>query len=338
MLKIAECKILLQLKSVSTRPPHILLLLLFIIFCLLQKEGAAQSVCCDTLTFSMQPEDVRVVIVKPGYIRSQEGVPVPVVYYALPNGNSIEQTMGKTPKDSASWRDGIQHIEAQSKWLREIPGYENLIVVYLEAKGRSWPGWKRDHLNDYLRYIRSIDSTIKQSLALPAYTIMLNGHSGGGRFIFSYIDAFERLPPDVSRISFIDSNYGYEAKYEASLKNFCENGGVLTVFAYNDSIALYNGKPFVSDTGGTWYRSYMMLRDFENSVQFVKEEDDSLITYTAARKNTIFIFKKNPDRGIYHTEQVAYNGFIHSILAGTTYHENGYTYFGSPVYTRLISP
>lgn len=292
----------------------------------------AQSPDNDTIRLTLQKEQVRIAIVKPRAITGSSQSPIPVVYYALPNGSTIEQTMGRVPQDSASWKDGIQRIEAQSHWLRQNSNLQNLVVVYLEAALLAWPAWKRDNINNYREMILSIDSTIKSTLNLASYYIMLNGHSGGGRFIFSYLDAFDGAPKDVRRISFIDSNYGYEFKYREPIERFIRDGGVVTVFAYNDSIALYNGKPFVSDTGGTWYRSFMMLHDFEQGWKFTKKEDSGLIHYTSEQGNIFFVFKTNPDRGIYHTEQVALNGFIHSLLAGTPYHEKSYKYFSSPVY------
>lgn len=305
-----------------------MLLLLFISPTMLWAQAAEN----DTIRLTLQKQQVRIAIVKPRLLTGSLSNPVPVVYYALPNGSTIEQTMGRVPKDSASWKDGIQRIEAQSHWLRQNSNLQNLIVVYLEAGLLAWPAWKRENINNYRELILSIDSTIKSILNLTSYYIMLTGHSGGGRFIFSYLDAYNGAPKDVRRISFIDSNYGYEFKYREPIERFIRDGGIVTVFAYNDSIALYNGKPFVSDTGGTWYRSFMMLHDLEQGWKFSKKEESGLIHYTSEQENIFFVFKTNPDRGIYHTEQVALNGFIHSLLAGTPYHEKSYKYFSSPVY------
>lgn len=108
------------------------------------------------------------------------------------------------------------------------------------------------------------------------------------------------------------------------------------VFAYNDSIALYQGKSFVSATGGTWYRSHMMLNQLAPYFEFHKTEDDSLIIFKSKDKRIQFFFKTNPNRGIYHTQQVGRNGFIHSVFAGTKYDSKGYRYFGKRAYTDLI--
>jgi len=37
----------------------------------------------------------------------------------------------------------------------------------------------------------------------------LTGHSGGGSFLFGYIDAADDIPAAVDRIVFLDANYSY---------------------------------------------------------------------------------------------------------------------------------
>ena len=176
------------------------------------------------------------------------------------------------------------------------------------------------------------------SLIFPSkhVDVCLNGHSGGGSFIFGYIAGANKIYSNITRISFIDSDYGYDSTYTGKIMDWMMfHKGVLNVFAYNDSIALLNGKPFVSATGGTWYRSHMMLKDFQG-FDFSKTETDSLIICKSKSINLQFFFKKNLDRGIYHTQQVELNGFIHSILAGTKMDSKNYNYYTKRVYDDLI--
>jgi len=170
--------------------------------------------------------------------------------------------------------------------------------------------------------------------------VQINSHSGGGSFIFGYLNGIEKIPDIIERISFIDSDYGYEDSLHHGEKLIPwlqeSDKRYLTVYAYNDSIALYHGKPFVSATGGTWYRSKMMLKTLAKSFDFQIDDRDSLIWYNALNHRIQFILKRNPDRGIYHTEQVEKNGFINSILSGTPLEGQGYTYFGPRVYEQYI--
>ena len=146
------------------------------------------------------------------------------------------------------------------------------------------------------------------------------------------------IPDYVKNISFLDSNYGYDSTYLPKFKQWLmQNRDVhLNVFAYNDSVALLDGKRFVSDTGGTWYRSGLMLRQLSRIVSFNKLRDDSLIVYRSADRKVSFFFKANPDKKIYHTQQVELNGFIHSLLIGTSREEKKYRYFEGRAYERFI--
>ena len=263
-------------------------------------------------------------------------MPVILILYALPNGNTIEQTMGKKIKPGDDWHFDIQHIQAQTAFLRKTLIKHNIAVAYLEANTKSWPAWKQSH-PAYKSDVLHIVDTLKK--IIPGEEIIyLNGHSGGGRFILSYLDAADTIPSFVQRISFLDSNYGYDSSYYPKLKLWLNsnNMNALNVFAYNDSVALYNGKRIVSDAGGTWYRSHLMMKHFEKDYSLTPEKTDSVLAFTSQNKQVRFFMKENPHRIIYHTIQVERNGFIHSVLCGSKYDSKGYTYFGKRCYDALI--
>ena len=85
---------------------------------------------------------VRVVINEP---EAQTSKPVLLVLYALPNGSTIEQTVGKRIQPGDDWHFDIQHIGAQTRFLREKIADRNLVVAYLENDLKSWPAWRRKH-------------------------------------------------------------------------------------------------------------------------------------------------------------------------------------------------
>lgn len=284
--------------------------------------------------FVMQ-EDVTITIDQPGYYKSDR--PTIVILYALPNGNTTDQTIGKKMQPGDDWHFDIQHIRAQTKFIASKIKNRNITIVYLENNYKSWPAWKAKH-TDYKERIRGIIDTIFAKTLTTSREIYLNGHSGGGRFIFSVMDAFDEIPSYIKRISFLDSNYGYDSVYYPKLLKWLQQSrsNYLNVFAYNDSVALYEGKPVVSATGGTWYRSHWMLRYFSNNYKFHTTANDSIITYKSRNDQVQFFLKTNPDRKIYHTQQVERNGFIHSVLCGTRYDGRGYRYFGKRAYGELI--
>ncbi|MHA0111789.1 hypothetical protein ACXYUI_32595, partial [Klebsiella pneumoniae] len=68
--------------------------------------------------------------------------------YALPNGNTIEQTFGRRLRPGMDWHFDIQHIGAQTRFLRASDPHESLIVAYVANDKRAWPTWLRDKAPD----------------------------------------------------------------------------------------------------------------------------------------------------------------------------------------------
>lgn len=292
----------------------------------------------QVMDFKLEP-GVRVHVNAPAPARLAARKQIHLVLYALPNGNTIEQTIGRQLKPGDDWHFNIQHIGAQTRWLRERETNTTLVVAYFEAAGLSWPAWKRTN------GVAKIPGFIERVVALfpsQKFTLTLNGHSGGGSFIFGYLDAHERIPAAVERIAFLDSNYGYDdgkkhadkllAWLNASPRNH------LCVLAYHDSIALLNGKAFVSEAGGTWGRSHAMKADFAKTLAFESVTKDGLQTHSALGGRVKFFLKENPERKILHTVQVERNGFIHSMLTGTPAESRGYEYLVGRAYEGIIQP
>jgi hypothetical protein len=263
-----------------------------------------------------------------------------LVFFALPNGNSIEWTKGKKLQEDDDWHFDIQHIAAQTRYVRDLDKKNNYIIVYAMAAKKSWPAWKHS-TPDSIFIIKNIVDSISHLFKHYQPEIVLNSHSGGGSFIFGYLDAVENIPADVKRITFLDSDYGYEeTKHTIKLINWLKANETnkLLVLAYNDSIVIYNGKPLVSPTGGTWYRSRLLQRNLSTTFDFSTTADTAFIHYSALNKRIQIILKENPAGLIYHTEQVARNGFILSLLSATKFDRKKYfTYFGERVYQKFIS-
>jgi flavodoxin len=262
-----------------------------------------------------------------------------LVFYALPNGNTIEQTFGKRTKEGDDWHFNIQHIAGQTRFLRKIVRDRTIVVAYLETKQKSWPAFVASTPGSVDKVKKIVDD-VSKIFSPWQPKIVLNGHSGGGRFIFSYINSVPEIPAEIERIAFLDSSYGYEdtlhgPKLLKWLK--ADKNKFLCTLAYNDSVVIYNGKPLVSSTGGTWYRSKMIRNYLSGEFRFSVKKKDSLQWNSALGKRIEIILKTNPAGRIYHTEQVEFNGFIHSMLSGTRLENKGYRYFGPRVYSGYIS-
>lgn len=258
--------------------------------------------------------------------------PTKIVIYALPNGNTTAQTFGKKLAIGDDWHFDIQHIGAQTSFIRKQDQKHSYIVVYLENTLKSWPAWRRQTKN-----ADSIICKIVEDLHLKykfsKSKLILNGHSGGGSFIFGFINSQTKIPSYIERISFLDATYGYETeKHQQKLKDWLSRKGKsLQVISYNDSVVVYNGKPLVSPTGGTWYRSKLMARDLE--VSRLQETEDQ---FSWQNKSASFILIKNPEAKIYHTVLVEKNGFIHSIFKGTKLANKNYLFWDKRAYENFI--
>lgn len=282
------------------------------------------------------PDGIRLLLNAPAPEFFARDKPVRLILYAVPNGNTSEQTLGKLTQTNDDWHFNIQHIGAQTRWLRRAITNETLVVACLEADTKSWPAWRRQH--DDRRIVEVIDS-VRQIFAGRPTAVVLASHSGGGSLFFGYLNGVADLPDYVQRVALLDSDYAYDSSLHAGkLEHWLTNSVAhhLCVLAYQDYLARLDGKPFVSEQGGTWGRSHALLGDLAGQFQFTSRTNDGMETYTALEGRIEFWLKENPERKIYHTVQVERNGFIQAILSGTPAEARGYEYFGAPVYIPLI--
>jgi hypothetical protein len=296
--------------------------------------GAFGELVCR---FTFAPE-VKILVNAPARTNFAPDKPVLLIFYALPNGNTIEQTIGRTLRAGDDWHFDIQHIGAQTRFLRGLVTNRTVVVAYLETAMKSWPAWRKQN-GDAL--IPEIVARVKNLFPTNQVEIALASHSGGGSFIFGYLNAVGKIPDDVVRLAFLDSDYGYTPAlgHGAKLARWlaASDRHSLCVLAYDDAAALLNGKPFVSADGGTWGRSHAMLKDFSAQFQFTSRTNGGLENDSALGGRIEFLLKQNPDRKILHTVQVERNGFIQAMVSGTANEGRGYEYFGARAYTNQIS-
>jgi hypothetical protein len=281
-------------------------------------------------------DGVRIFIDAPSLESFSDDKPVELVFYALPNGNTIEETIGKKLSPGDDWHFDIQHIGAQTRWLRQVITNKTVVVAYLEANTKSWPAWRKTHPD---RRIAEILDEVCEIFPSNRTEIVLASHSGGGALIFGYLNAANEIPANVRRIAFLDSDYDYDSTLDSKkIISWlaASDADRLCVLAYQDYLGLYNGKPFVSEAGGTWGRSHAMLNDLSARFSFTSETNSSLEIYSTTNRQIEFLLKENPDHKILHTVQVERNGFIEAILSGTELEGRGYEYLGERAYANWI--
>src|SRR5205814_3567776 len=120
--------------------------LLQLILLLLNFSAIAQQDADSIFSFRMFA-DVRITFDNPRNFSFKKRTII--VLFALPNGNTTEQTMGKKMAQGDDWHFDIQYIRAQTKFLREKLSLENFVVIYLENDFKAWPTWTQKH-SDYL--------------------------------------------------------------------------------------------------------------------------------------------------------------------------------------------
>ena len=124
-----------------------------------------------------------------------------LVCYALPNGNTIEETAGKKLRPGDDWHFDIQHIGAQTRWLRQAVTNKTIVVAYLQAENHSWPLWRKQ--NSDRRIVEMVDG-LRGIFSSNKTEVVLASHSGGGSLCFGYLNAVGQIPAEVRRIALLD--------------------------------------------------------------------------------------------------------------------------------------
>lgn len=284
-------------------------------------------------------EGMTATIVAPASLDPRQ--PVELILYALPNGNTTAQTMGRVLREGMDWHFDIQHIAAQTRALRTM-GVPQAVIVYLEADTKSWPEWRRVRgLDSANRRIAAFVDSLRASIGNPPrLSVTLTGHSGGGSFMFGFIEAQQALPDWLDRIAFLDANYNFAPLHGDRLAPWLRRdpAHTLVVLAYDDREIMLDGKKVVPDSGGTWRASHRML-DFLRDRQSIRLAQDTLGEFLRYRAPQIdILLHPNPANRILHTEMIGeMNGYMHALLAGRHVYENGPSVLKpSRAYTRWV--
>jgi hypothetical protein len=274
--------------------------------------------------------------------------PTTLLIYATPNGNTAEQTLGGSGQ-GIDWRFDIQHIGAQVRRWREIEPRRNIVVAIVQAPAKSWPAFRKEHGDaDGPRRVRAIVAQLAGRFGGVKAKVILSGHSGGGSFLFSYLDGADEIVPkdppvDVQRIVFLDANYSYSDasshgdKLLAWLRANADRR--LVVIAYDDREIILDGKKVVGPEGGTWRASGRMLARFRKELEVTESRVEPFQRFSALGGRIRFYLHLNPQNKILHTALVGeMNGLLQGVTVGTDL-ENAWGTFGGPrAYERWIRP
>lgn len=306
----------------------------FLVALLLFSLSATAAELRETQTI----DGVRIATVYPAGFDSK--MPTDLLIYGCPNGNSIEQTLGCRLEPGMDWHFDIQHIAAQTRFLQKLDATRNLVLAVIEADVKSFPAWRRARA-DNGKVIRNMVEQIAAAVPGDAKKITLAGHSGGGSFIFGFLNGGDAIPDIITRIIWLDANYAYDDAENHGDKLLAwlaaDASRHLIVFAYNDRVATLNGKPFVSETGGTFYRSKKMLERFGKDLKITQTPRGEFEEYIALNGQIRFLLHPNPEKKILHTVLVERNGVIEAMTMGTPLENKwGGQFWGPRIYSDLI--
>jgi hypothetical protein len=261
--------------------------------------------------------------------------------YALPNGNTIEQTLGCKMAKGLDWHYDIQHVAAQVRLLREIKPDERLVLVCAEAAKLSWPSWRSSHKNANELIGNFLDDWRTKFGGADA-KVTLTGHSGGGGFIFGVIESADDIPAYIDRIAILDANYNFDAgKHAGKLLRWLNGDPVrrLIVLAYDDRNIELNGKKVVGPTGGTYRATERMLAAFKPHFEITEKKAGPFAEYSGLDGRVRFYVHPNPQNKILHTALVGdMNGLVHAQTLGTPAEGKWGTFGGPRAYEKWIQP
>lgn len=272
---------------------------------------------------------------------SQRGDVTRLIVYALPNGNTIEQTLGCQLAEGIDWRYDTQHIAAQVRLLRSLMPEEHLVLLCAEAEGLSWPMFRKSQPDANTKIARMVDKWRRQ-FGDDHAKVMLAGHSGGGSFLWGLIESTGDIPSYLERLAFLDANYSFDAeRHTAKLAHWLQSDGShrLIVLAYDDREIVLDGKKVIGPTGGT-YRATGRMREAMGGLFDLTDVFNPPFHETSGLDGRIrYYVHDNPENKILHTALVGdMNGLVHVATLGTP-HERRWGKFGGPrAFTQYVQP
>ena len=291
-------------------------------------------------TWTTADGTVRIILNKPADF--DEKRPTELICFATPNGNTAEQTLGAKLEPGMDWHYDIQHVAAQVRKLRDIDKSRNLVLACLQADTKSWPAWRKAHA-DNGKQIRAIVEEVSRAVPGPVH-ISLMAHSGGGSFIFGYINGAESIPDSIDRIAFLDANYGYDEADHHGEKLFAWLKGDpnrhMVVIAYDDSQITLNGKPVLkTPMGGTFGSSRRMIDYLAKQTDLKKSDRGPFESWIGMNGQIRFLIHTNVEKKILHTVLVERNGVLEALTLGTPLENKwGGEFWGERAYADFIEP
>lgn len=262
-----------------------------------------------------------------------------LVIYATPNGSKIEHTLGSAPEKDRDWRFDLQHVAAQIRRLRDVDDSSDIVLAVVQAPQLSWPLFRTSQTGAGA-IIRDLAHSLQDEFA--AEQVTLAGHSGGGSFLWAYLNVVDSIPDFIDRIACLDSNYSYsdEDHHGDKLLQWMAGNASrrLVVIAYDDREVVFNGKKVVGPQGGTFRASQRMLQRFRTDAELSEESVGAFQHFHDRHGQIEFYIHPNPENKILHTALVGeMNGLLHALTLGTPQAATWGQFGGPRAYNKWIA-
>jgi lysophospholipase L1-like esterase len=232
-----------------------------------------------------------------------------IVAYATPNGNTIANTEGK--EGSADFHDGLQHLSAQTRVLRnetkKTDQKVNYVTAIMQPKNLSWPQWAQG--NEGRAYaMQNILDHIQNQIPGREKNIALAGHSGGGSFMFEMLEKNQgQLPAEITRLCNFDAMYRYDRSQMPFIIKWLESSpkNQFNVVFHDDSDV----------RGGTNFKNtHDLIEDFEKKGIVLTKVEYEGFNEWKGQNGQISIIEIAGHK--HHSDTVLW-GFRHSMATGT---------------------
>ena len=265
-----------------------------------------------------------------------------VIVYASPNGNTLEQTLGRKRNEGESFRYDIQHVLAQTRLFRGLVPQQNVVLVVLEEKALSWPVWVKRH-SDAPARARAL--LLAQASFVPSPRYVWASHSGGGSLVLAAIDGGRDVPAEVDTILFLDSHYAFEEKSGEGTKLAAwlkaSTSHRLVAIAYDDRNVLLHKRRIVSPKGGSYRATDRMRVALQHAgLSFGHDHVGPFDRYRAADDRVDLRVHPNREKRILHSALVSdENGYVFGLGLGHGAAVEARARFGRPrVFEAFVDP
>ena len=258
----------------------------------------------------------------PGINQYNPAKPTTLVFYALPNGNTIEQTIGCAAAPGLDWHYNIQHIgphNADAAVDRSNPQLRDRLPGSREKKLACF----NQGDPDAAVHTRRIVELASHLIDPPPKNLVIMAHSGGGAFVTEYINAPGPLPPNLDRIAYLDAYYKHSSDTATAekLKPWLDANPNhhLVLVCYDDRNIELNGKPVITTPdGGSFRAAHRLLDALSDHHPPTTQSDGPIDSVDFDHEQIHFIFHNNPQNLILHTRLVEWNGFLRAMTVDSS--------------------